>query len=193
MYFLLFRPSHLQKGYIFPDVSAEQERTGIISNDNVVRIAASFDMGWPTKGSGRSYDSLSGTGELIGYFTKKILSVVVLNRKCRMCDRGHCKKTHDCRLNHEGSAKSMESAVAVKLIKDNMILNECKVEVAIFISDNDSSAIAAVRNAVYYEIVKVDDTNHTSKGVISTLYKMKPKFKELNNTVIQYLGKCFNY
>ncbi|KAK0176911.1 hypothetical protein PV328_001009 [Microctonus aethiopoides] len=62
-----------------------------------------------------------------------------------------------------------------------------------FVSENDSSAIAAVRNAVNYEILKVDDTNHKSKGVTSTLYKIKPGFKELNNTVIQYLGNCFNY
>ncbi|XP_034944360.1 uncharacterized protein [Chelonus insularis] len=154
-------PSHFQRGYIFPDVSAEQERRGAISDDNVVRIAASFDMGWPTKGSGKSYDSLSGTGELIGYFTNTVLSIVVLNRKCRMCDQGHSKETHDCRLNYEESAKSMESAAAVRLIKDNPILTKCKVEGAIFISDNDSSAIAAVRNAVNYEVVKVDDTNHT--------------------------------
>ncbi|KAK0074385.1 hypothetical protein PV325_008418, partial [Microctonus aethiopoides] len=129
----------------------KQERRGTIYDNNVVRIVAPFNLGWPTKESGRSYDRLSGTGKLIGYFTKKTLSIVVLNRKCRMYDWGHFKETHDCRSNYEGSAKSMEAATAV------------------------------------------DDTNHKSKGVTSTLYKIKPGFKELNNTVIQYLGNCFNY
>ncbi|KAK0072125.1 hypothetical protein PV326_000419, partial [Microctonus aethiopoides] len=90
----------------------KQERRGTIYDNNVVRIVAPFNLGWPTKESGRSYDRLSGTGKLIGYFTKKTLSIVVLNRKCRMYDWGHFKETHDCRSNYEGSAKSMEAATA---------------------------------------------------------------------------------
>jgi len=52
---------------------------GKISEKNIVRIAASFDMGWTTRGTGRSYDSLTGSAALIGYFSKKVLSYVTKN------------------------------------------------------------------------------------------------------------------
>lgn len=154
---------------------------------------ASFDMGWPTKGSGRSYDSLSGTAGLIGYFSKKILSQVVLNRKCRKCDLGCSKDKHDCRPNFEGSAKAMEPKAATLLVGDNDILSKCNVQLCIFVGDNDSCAINAARNAVNYETVKFDDLNHTGKGVTSELYKYIKSFEELTATTIQYLGKCFKY
>ncbi|XP_058793782.1 uncharacterized protein LOC131665724 [Phymastichus coffea] len=91
------------------------------------------------------------------------------------------------------STKAMEPYGAVKLTKDNDILSSCNVEVGTIITDNDSSAIAAMRNSLNYEIVKQADKNHTSKGVTKALWKIEPKFKELNGDSINYLDKCFNY
>lgn len=183
----------MQKGFIFPDLSLEDEENGNVPSQSVVRIAASFDTGWPTKGSGRSYDSLSGTAGLMGYFNRKILSQVVFNRKCHTCDLGiNSGEEHDCRLNYFGSAKGMEPKAAVKLIK-SPILIDCKVQLGIFIGDCDSSAIKAARDSVNHEIIKQDDRNHTSKGLTSQLYKMQKKHKELTSVNIQYLKECFNY
>lgn len=86
-----------------------------IPEDQIVRIASSFDMGWFPRGTGRTYDSLSGTGALIGHFSKKVIAYITLNRKCAMCDHGHSPKDHDCRLNFAGSAKAMEPKAALLL------------------------------------------------------------------------------
>ncbi|XP_058801515.1 uncharacterized protein LOC131670148 [Phymastichus coffea] len=131
----------------------------------------------------------------MGRFGRKVLNYIVLHRKCRKCDLGYSKDSHDCRLNFVGTAKAMESFAAVKLTKENSLLASCNVEIGIIISDNDSSSMAAMRNSLDYEIVKQADKNHTSKDVVSGLYKLQKnhKFKELNTDSIQYLKKCFNY
>lgn len=152
-----------------------------------------MDMGWFTRGTGRSYNSFSGSASLIGLFSKKVISYVTLNRKCKMCDKGHDVKDHDCRCNFSGTAKAMEPHAAVLLTKNNPILTESNIEVGVVIADNDSSSIAALKNAHDYEIVKQADKNHTSKGVVSALYKLQKSHKELKTPAIQYLQKCFNY
>ena len=170
----------------------EDEKTMNVTSENIVRIAGSFDIGWPTKRSGRSYDSLLGIACIISWLTGKILAGVILRRKCQMCDLGHPKDDHDCMLNFEGSAKAMEPQAAALLV-NNAIFKECNVQLDIFIGDNDSSAICAARNAVDYEVIKHDDINHTSKSVTSVLYKIIKNHKELNSNSIKYLQKCFNY
>lgn len=182
----LYRPDHLNKDFIFPDAFRFIQDKIRVSLDGTVRIAASFDQGWFTRGTGRSYDSLSGTGALVGYFSKKVLSYITLNRKCKMCDLGHSPDDHDCRLNFEGSAKAMEPKAAVQLINKNSILDDCHVQVGIMIADNDSSSISAVRNSSNHEIIKQADKNHTSKGVVNELYKIKKDHKELTANSIKY-------
>ena len=181
-------PVHLQNNYLFPGLSAAEEESTTVPLENVVRVGGYFDMGWPTKGSGRSYDSLSGTSGFIGLFSKKIITQVILNRKCRMCDLGHPKSDHNFKLNFVGRIKAMEPKVAALLVSDcNKTLSACKIQIGIFIGDCDSSAIQAARNAVNYEIVKQDDVNHTSNTVTSKLYKSIELFKELNSTSINIL------
>ncbi|XP_039303466.1 uncharacterized protein LOC120357356 [Solenopsis invicta] len=150
-------------------------------------------MGWSTRGTGRNYDSLTGSAALIGLFTQKVLSYTSLNRKCRMCDRGHDPEDHDCRRNFEGSAKAMEPKAAAQLATDNKIFQACYVELGIVISDNDSSSISAMRAASCHEIIKHADKNHTSKGVTNELYKLKKNHKELTGVAIKHIQRCFAY
>lgn len=93
--------------------------------DCTVRISGMFDMGWSQRGNGYTYDSLSGYCALIGRETGKVLDFTTRNRKCVTCDTAERegKKVHyyDCRLNHHGSAKSMESSGAVQLVTDSKI------------------------------------------------------------------------
>ncbi|XP_066581510.1 uncharacterized protein [Prorops nasuta] len=183
-------PSHLQDNFIFPDVNADVQS---ITKEHTVRVASSFDMGCITRGTGRTYDSLSGTGALIGHFSKKVISYITLNRKCRMCDMGHSPNDHDCRLNFQGSAKAMEPHAAVQLTNKNSILKEVKIEIGVLVADNDSSSIFAIRNASSHEVMKQSDKNHTSKGVVNMLYKIKNSYKELTAQSIKYLQRCFNF
>jgi len=137
----------LDINFIFPDASTTDIKNNTYDDNQIIRIATSFDMGWFTRGTGRTYDSLSGTAALIGYFTKKVIGYVTFNRKCAKCDVGHKKEDHNCRLNFTGSAKAMEPKAAVLLTKNNLILTQCKLEIGVFIADNDSSSICAVREA----------------------------------------------
>ncbi|KAK0169570.1 hypothetical protein PV327_011489, partial [Microctonus hyperodae] len=60
-------PDHLKTGYLFSNLLMDESQIrNYLSPKYTVRIAGSFDMGWPTKGSGRSYDSLSRTAGIIG-------------------------------------------------------------------------------------------------------------------------------
>ena len=112
-------------------------------------------MGWFTRGTGRTYDSLSGTAALIGYFTRKVIAYVTLNRKCAKCDLGHSKDDHNCRSNFTGSAKAMETRAAALLTQENSILTACKLQIKVFIADNDSSSICAVREDSDHEVTKI--------------------------------------
>ncbi|KAH0552541.1 hypothetical protein KQX54_012096 [Cotesia glomerata] len=124
--------------FLFPSSSKIEIQNKNISDDHIVRVAVSFDMGWFTRGTRRTYDSLSGTGALIG-------------------------------------AKAMELHAAVALTKDNPILQACNIEAGIFITDNDSSSICAIRAVSHHEVLKQSDKNHIfSKAQKSRLYSKSP-------------------
>ena len=180
----------------FPEIPHDVDDDNIaqyVLERNIVQIAASFDMGWTTRGNGKSYDSLSGTAALIGFFSKQVISFITYNRKCKSCDNGVPKENHPCVLNFEGSAKSMEPKAAVELVSNNKIFDELNLQLGIFIGDNDSTAIHDARNSVFYEIVKQADTNHTGKGLSNALYKIKPSYKELTTAIIKYLKRAFAF
>ena len=57
----------------------------------------------------------------MGSQTKKVLDYACANKFCRVCESAKSKGkepvSHDCRLNHSGSSKSMEASVGVKLFQ----------------------------------------------------------------------------
>jgi DNA polymerase III epsilon subunit-like protein len=160
---------------------------------NVVRLMGGYDMAWSMRASGRKYDSPNGFGVLMGGLTGFVLDFSMCNRLCKKCSLGHHPSDHNCRLNYWGSAKGMEAHVAKKLVTESEILKEKKLEVGIFVGDDDSSAIAACREASDHQIVKQSDANHTSKGVKSLLYDISKKHAEMNTETILYLHRCFTY
>lgn len=111
---------------------------------------------------------------------------------CWSCERGIAKEKHDCRKNHSGSSKSMESAAAVKLLANNKNFEEQNVECELLGTDGDASAFANVQAAVDNDIKKAEDVNHSVKAFKNALYKQKANgFSFLNNNVINYLKGCF--
>lgn len=160
---------------------------------DVVRCMGSYDMGWTTRGAGRSYDSLTGFGALIGSQTRKVLDYRTCNRKCKMCDMGHDKADHNCRKNFNGSAKAMEPHVATTIVNSSAILKAVNLEVGILVGDDDSSTIKACRDNCSHEIVKFSDTNHAAGGVKKELYKIAPRFVEMRKDAITYLHRCFTF
>lgn len=163
---------------------------------NIINVIVSYDMGWSKRGNGRSYDSLNGYGTIIGFLSGKILDYRSRNRKCRICDQGDValKARHDCRKNFQGSAKSMEADAGAELVNCSTVLKEVGLNVGVVIGDDDSSAIAAIREGSSTKIFKLSDTNHLKKHFTSDLYVLKSHFKELRKKgVIEHLKRCFSY
>lgn len=125
-------------------------------------------MGWSQKSTGYKYDSLNGFCSIIGYNTGKVLDFCTKNRKCRICEVNlkTINKAHDCRLNHHGTAKSMEAEGAVDLIVNSQILKDLNTQVGVFIGDNDSSSIHAIQELIDYTIIKQSDINHSKKELV---------------------------
>ncbi|XP_067215908.1 uncharacterized protein [Linepithema humile] len=161
---------------------------------NIINIIVSYDMGWSTRGNGRSYDSLNGYDAVIGFLSGKIIDFATRNRKCAFCDYGNNKENHDCRKNFEGSAKAMEPSVGVELMTQSTVLKEIGLNARVLIGDEDSSTIAAVRRESLQSIFKLCDSNHLKKNFLSNLYQLKKQFKEMaKKDTIPYLKKCFSY
>lgn len=85
-----------------------------------------------------------GHASLIGRLYRLLLGVAYRTKRCSLCELGYLSTDHDCRLNHEGSAKSMEPSMAVELINSSL-LKEQNVQISTFIGDDDCSTIAAIR------------------------------------------------
>jgi hypothetical protein len=85
----------------------------------VVTITVSFDTGWQTKGTGKSYNSLSGHSFMFGAYTRKVLSCLVKSKMCKICNLAENNKlpapVHVCVKNYEGSSKGMEETMALEL------------------------------------------------------------------------------
>lgn len=163
-----------------------------------VRLMLSFDCAWSKRGNGKSYDSLNGYGALTGTQSGLIVDYATASRVCKMCQLKNPKDNHDCRQNFTGSAKAIEAHLALKLATQSDILKKNDVQLGIFCGDEDSSAIAGVRDALVdsHYVIKLSDKNHLSKGVKNLLYsilKARDPDREMNKNVIEYLDKCFSY
>ncbi|KAK0079804.1 hypothetical protein PV325_000805 [Microctonus aethiopoides] len=117
------------------------------NSDAKVGIISEYDFGWDKRGSGFSHSTVK----------------VAVSSACCMCDHGHVQEDHDCRKNHQGSAKSMEPASTVNLLVNSTIFKEGKVRVDVLVGDEDASTICHVQQAANHNVEKWIDTNHTVK------------------------------
>lgn len=139
-----------------------------------------------------SYDSHNGS--IIGFLSGKILDYHTRNRKCKRCDLGHPKETHDCRLNCHGSAKAMEPDVGAELVNRSQILKDTGLHAKVVVGDEDSSTIASIRRERSDTVFKLADKNHLNKHFTSELYGLQPRFAEMRKKeVIPHLKQCFSY
>ena len=122
-------------------------------------VAVSFDMGWQKRSSGRTYDSVSGHGMMIGGKTCKIVNGLVLSKRCSICKKPEDpnvpdipikERDHDCPRNFDGTSKAMEAEAALRLC---IRAKERKYTVGIIVSDNDSTMRAVLKHS-YKELEK---------------------------------------
>ena len=151
----------------------EREKESTEGNQN---IAISYDMGWQKRGNARNSRTEQVTA--VGRSTEKIVDYQTKNTACRSCESAAKAEKepqkHDCRINHEGSSKSVEAAAAVDIYerakKDGVHYNT-------FIGDEDSTTISHVRQNAGTQ------TNVRNKIVfgIDTLYPPPKKNKNSHN------------
>ncbi|VDI14592.1 Hypothetical predicted protein, partial [Mytilus galloprovincialis] len=102
-------------------------------------ITAAVDAGWQMRGSGRSYNSLSG--------------------HCSMIEKSKSSPpVHECHMNWSGSAKSMEADMVTEMVKD---VGKKGVSVSSIVGDEDSTTIARLRANVDKNITKHERCNNT--------------------------------
>ena len=65
---------------------ATKEKEIALSKETGSGIAASYDAGWQRRGSGRTYNSLSGHSSLVGCRTGKIIDYEVRVKSCKACE-----------------------------------------------------------------------------------------------------------
>lgn len=164
-------------------------------DENTDGLTVSVDGAWQKRGSGRSFDSLSGHCSMIGAKTGKVVGYNVRSKFCKTCDnsakKGKTPNKHDCRMNWSGSAKAMEQDMVVEMMKT------CKEKGAVvetIIADDDTTTIARIKQNVNPSIKKKSDKNHVKKNIGNALYSLRNKHKKLQNPkVFKYLQKCLDY
>ena len=134
---------------------------------------------------------------MYGCLTKKVIGYDVMNKTCRICYEAAKKKEtprqHDCRQNWDGSAKGMEPAMAVNIIKD---IHEKGHSVRKLVMDDDATTISKVHNEIDNDIQKLSDKNHNLKNFTNSLYclqKEQKLQKVLSTKTINHIRKCYSY
>ncbi|KAK3085680.1 hypothetical protein FSP39_007048 [Pinctada imbricata] len=156
-------------------------------------LCVSFDAGWQKRGSGRNYNSLSGHSSMYGCQTNKLIGYDVMCKSCMICDEPAKKgdnypREHDCRKNWGGSAKGMEHAMAVNIIKNIHDKGHTVKQLAM---DDDATTISKVHNEIDIDIEKLSDKNHNLKNFTNSLYCLQKehKLQKTNEELVLSPGK----
>lgn len=162
-----------------------------------VQLTASYDMGWTRRGSGRTYNSMSGHGSLIGQHSGKVIaygSRITTCRYCEVAEREHREANpHHCRRNWNGSSKAMEASVGVELCQKT---RSDQAELKTIVMDDDTTTLAHLRKDYDTDVTKWSDTSHAKKTLTNSLFKLGAKHKILTNNknkVINYIRTCYGY
>ena len=168
-------------------------KKGAKADENgLIGLTCSYDMGWQKRG--RVFNSLTGHGAVMGLQTGKVMAYSSRNKKCRFCDRPASQgKEHDCRKNHTGSSKIMETRVACQLFNDAPKSN---VKFSSYVGDDDSTTLAELVRTAPYQLQKYSDIIHIKRSLTTRLYNWSQRNKSpgcsvLSQKVINYLVKCF--
>ena len=121
------------------------------------------------------------------------MNIATRKKSCRFCETaersGRPAPKHDCKKNWVGSAKAMESSMAVELLKDQPGDN---FKISKVTSDLDSTLDAHLKKEIGRITERKLDKNHLTKTLITHLHQLKEKHKKLTPTFISNLVKCFS-
>ena len=132
---------------------------------------------------------------MIGELSKKVISYDVrikgvVEHVCILIT----PKDHDCRVNHDGYSKSMESAsAAVSMLKKAI---DKGMNIIGLTTNEDSSTHAKCATEIPSNTRRrKTDVNYCKKSITKRLYKLKKErcLLELNPKSTSYFGRCFAY
>ena len=177
-----------QKPIMNRAVRRQYRKEGIhVDEDGMLDVAVSYDGSWLTRG----HHSNIGAGFVIDSCTGGVLDYEVKSKKCQKCSLMKHKYRNDeeelveklqahrisgeCHKNYQGSSGGMEKACALDMWNRSEQTNSMRYTT--FISDGDSSAYNAVRDAEPYgpdkPIEKQECINHVSKRLTARLNNLK--------------------
>lgn len=111
-------------------------------------------MGWQKRG--KAHNSTTGHGAVVGLSTGKVLDFATRNKTCRTCslsasENANKPEPHDCRENHSGSSKIMESSVSWELFQRAA---ERGIKYDKYVGGDDSTTFAYLQSKVPYGLEK---------------------------------------
>jgi hypothetical protein len=146
----------------------------------------SIDGTWQKRG----HTSHNGIVTVISLDTKKCLDAEVLSDRCQQCQKwqhktndpryNEWKASHNCKVNHTGSANSMETVGAVRIFERSITTRGLKYKN--LLGDGDSSTYNAIVEKLYGEDCvpnKLECIGHVQKRVGSRLRRLKSSNKGL--------------
>lgn len=155
---------------------------------NKKHLAVSGGGTWKKRG----FSSLYGIASLIGYYTGKVVDVVVKSAYCKLCrswtekedsvELEEWKDVHqsDCTANHSGSAANMKIDAVLDMFKWSETLHDVKY--ACYIGNGDSKTYSAIKNTEPYEnlvVKKKECIGHVQKRMSTRLRNAKKAKKGL--------------
>lgn len=139
-------------------------------------------------GKKRGYTSLFGVALLIGYYSGKVIAVVVKSAYCKMCEswakkldtneHEEWKKTHEptCLANHSGSSGKIEVDAMQEMFERFEKLHGIKY--VNYIGNGDSKTYSALVKLFNY-VIKKECIGHVQKQMDSRLRQLKKQIKGL--------------
>lgn len=155
------------------EIKQTQHNGVTVDGNGLIPIKYSFDVQWDKP---RGFNSLIGGRAAIGTLTGKVIDYGVKVKKCGVCQHATqleiVPPKHQCYCNHSGSAKSMESAIAVDIANDIRTKGATTQQI---ITDEDASIIKNLKEKAEggINIEKGSDANHLKKIFVKDLAKLK--------------------
>lgn len=168
--------------------AVETEKTESEKKNSTSHLTVSGDGSWRKRG----FTSLFGVSTLIGWFSGKVVDMIVKSKYCKSCEfwgkkidteeYAEWKKQHDeeCQINHEGSAGKMEVEAMVEMFRRSTTLYNIKYQH--YIGDGDSKTFKGILDAKPYDDIDVEKKeciDHVQKRLGTRLRNIKKQTKGL--------------
>lgn len=176
-------------------------------SENAESLVVSGDGTWRKRG----FQSLHGVPSLIGYYTGKVVDVVIKSSYCAACKLWEPRSGTDeymdwlenhvdeCQANHEGSSGKMEVDAILDMFKRSE--DKYGVKYKYYIGDGDSKTFKTILDEKPYgegfQVIKKECVGHIQKRMGTRLRNVKKNTKglggkgKLTDKVIGELSKYY--